>query len=211
MYMHRCMQDTQRSQTKLILNDILYIHDRVLSLSRYCLYPCLSHIRFNNDQYSAVSKIDTLSLDVIKQHLGCISPLASPLPPSPLSVSQASQELLMSPEPIEPEDMERSQLYQLENNSMSQDGELSVTLEEASQKIQCDEVYRSPMDQVMDIDVHSQKHPDKAKQKRSHSSDSPRQPLRQINNTMQAEGRSPGPSKLSSNQDQRTHISKFND
>lgn len=201
MYMYACKTHTEKSNKKLVLNNILY------SLS-----SCLSHIRFSNDQYSAVSKIDTLSLDVIKQHLGCVSPLASPLPVSPLSISQASQEMLTSPEPIEPEDMERSQLYKLdESNSMSQDGELSVTLEEASQKILCDEVYRSPMDQVMDIDVHSQKHPDKAKQKRSHISDSPRQPLRQINNTMQQEGRSPGRSKLSSNRDQRTRASKFND
>ena len=135
---------------------------------------------------------------MVKEHLGCVSPLTFPLPTSSLSISQASQEMVASPE--------------LEDNfSMSQDGELSVTLEEASQKILCDEVYRSPMDQAMDTEVCSQKHLDKAKQKRSNS-DSPRQPLRQINNTMQLEGRSPGPSKLSlNNRDQRTRVSKFND
>ena len=185
------------------------IHSYLISSSS----SCLSYVRFSSDQYSAVSKIDTLSLNLVKEHLGCLSPLASPLPASPLSIIQASQEMLTSPELTEPEDMERSQLYQVEeNNSMSQDGELSVTLEEASQKILCDEKYRSPMELVMDTDVHSQKRLDKAKQKGSHNSESPRQPLRQINNTMQLEGRSPGPSKLSlNNRDQRTRVSKFND
>lgn len=160
--------------------------------------------------------MDTLSLDVIKEHLGYISPLASPLPVSPYSGSQGSQEMLSSSQWAEPEDMESSQLNKL-NISSNPDmtaGELSITLEEASQKILCDEVYRAPLDQAMDTDVHSQKHLDKMKQKRSHNSDSPRQPLRQINNTMELEGRSPGPSKLSQNsRDQKTRVSKtkFND
>lgn len=166
--------------------------------------------RFGSDQYSGVSKMDTLSLEMIKEHLGCVSPLASPLPPSPLSVSQMSHDAL-----TEAEDMESSQLNKVDSsndvdNSSDVDtsaDDLSITLEEASQKISCDEVYRAPLDQAMDIDVHSQKHHDKAKQKRS-----PRQPLRQINNTMSSEGRSPGPSKLSlTNRDQRTRVSKFND
>ena len=155
--------------------------------------------------------MDTLSLDVIKEHLGCVSPLASPLPSSPLSISQASQEM-MSPKPAEPEDMELSQLSKLdESDSLTQDDEALVTLEEASQKISCDEVYRAPIDQAMDTAVHSKKHAGKAKQKGNHS-DSPRQPLRQINNTVELAERSPGPSKLSlKNRDQRTRLSKLND
>ena len=180
---------------------------------RHTHTQCCTYVsfRFSNDQYSAVSKTDTLSLDVIKEHLGCVSPLASPLPSSPLSIIQASQEML-SPKPAEPEDMELSQLSRLdESDSLTQD-EILVTLEEASQKISCNEVYRAPVDQAMDSDVRSKKHVGKAKQKRDHNSDSPRQPLRQINNTMELEGRSPGPSKLSlKNRDQRTRVSKLND
>jgi len=149
--------------------------------------------------------MDTLTLDMIKEHLGYVSsPLASPLP-----ASQGSQELLMSSEWTEPEDMEGSQL----DNPVTLDDQTLVTFEEASQRIKCDEVYRAPTDQVMDTAVHSQKHWDKAKQKKSHNSDSPRQPLRQINNTLQLEERrSSGPSKLlPNNRDQRTRVSKFND
>lgn len=179
------------------------------------LYICVlnnvfSHatFRFSSDQYSAVSKMDTLTLDLVKECLGYISsPLASPL-----SISHRSQELLMSSEWAEPEDMEGSQLNKL-NNPVTLGNQMLVTLEEASQSISCDEVYRAPTDQAMDTDVHSQKHQDKAKQKRSHNGDSPRQPLRQINNTMQLqERRSSGPSKLlPNNRDQRTRVSKFND
>ena len=166
--------------------------------------------RFGSDQYSGVSRMDTLSLEVVKEHLGCVSPLASPSPSSPLSVSQGSQEVMTSSEWTEPEDMESSQLNQLSSSNdldTTATADLSITLEEASQKISCDEVYRAPLDQPMDTDVQSHKHLDKAKQKKS-----PRQPLRQINNTMPSEGRSPGPSKLSlTNRDQRTRVSKFND
>lgn len=160
----------------------------------------LLHFRFSSDQYSAVSKMDILTLDVIKEHLGCVpSPLTSSL-----SLSQASQEMLTS----EPEDMEGSQLINSDNPATPG----SVTLEEDSQKILCHEVYRAPTDQLMDTNAHSQKHLDKPKQKKSQNTDSPRQPLRQINNTMQVGGRSPGPSKLSlSSRDQRTRASKFND
>ena len=147
--------------------------------------------------------MDTLSLEVIQEHLGCVSPLASPLP-----ASRISQDMLTSSEWTEAEDMESSQLNKFDSsNDLDTTGDLSITLEEASQKISCDEVYRAPLDQAMDTDNHTQKHQDKAKQKRS-----PRQPLRQINNTMSSEGRSPGPSKLSlTNQDQRTRVPKFND
>lgn len=173
-----------------------------------------SSYRFSSDQYNGVSKMDTLSLDVIKEHLGFVSSPLPSLPTSPLCQGSSSplcqgssQDMLTS---SEWEDMESSQLYKLsDNNPTTQDGEVSVTLEEASQKILCDEVYRAPIDQSMDTREHSQ---DKVKQKRSHNSDSPRQPLRQINNTMQSEGRLPGPSKLSlNNRDQRTRVSKFND
>ena len=146
--------------------------------------------------------MDVLTLDVVKEHLGY---LPSP-PASPLLVSQPSQDAFMSSGWTEPEDMDGSQLNKSDNENVL------VTLEEASQKISCDEVYRAPTDQTMDIDVHSRNHSGKTKQKRSHSSDSPRQPLRQINNTMQLEGRSPGPSKLSLNRGgQQTRVSKFND
>ena len=165
-------------------------------------------LRFGSDQYSAVSKMDTLTLDMIKEYLGYIS---SPMT-SLLSISHGSQELLVSSEWTEPEDMEGSQLNHLDN-PVTLGNQMLVTLEEASQRISCDEVYRAPTDQTMDTDVHSHKHQDKAKQKKSHSSDSPRQPLRQINNTMQLEERrSSGSSKLlPNNRDQRTHVSKFND
>ena len=178
------------------------------------LFSCV-FFRFSSDQYSAVSKMDTLSLDVIKEHLGCISPMASPLPSSPF-IDHGSHDLLMtSSQWVEQsEDMEGSQLNTLNvsnNNSETSSGKLLITLEEASQKISCDEVYRAPLDQAMDTEVHTKKHLDKAKQKRSHN-DTPRQPLRQINNTMQSEGRSPGPAKVSQkSQDQRTCVSKFND
>lgn len=179
------------------------------------LFYCFSCVifRFSSDQYSAVSKMDTLSLDVVKEYLGCISPMASPLPSSPV-IDHGSHDLLMTSSQWaeQSEDMEGSQLNTLNvsnNNSETSSGKLLITLEEASQKISCNEVYRAPLDQAMDTEVHTQKHLDKTKQKRSHNNDTPRQPLRQINNTMQSEGRSPGPAKVS--QDQRTRVSKFND
>ena len=112
----------------------------------------------------------------------------------------------------ESEDMEASQLHKDRTSLLStSDEEVTISLEEASQRIACKETYRAPPDQeIMDMGIHLQKSAT-IKQKRAHTGDSPRQPLKQINNTIQTQGMSPGPSKVSlpaSSREKRTRKSK---
>ena len=101
----------------------------------------------------------------------------------------------------ESEDMEASQL-QKDRSSLSEEEQVTISLE-ASQRIACKETYRAPPDQeFMDMSIHLQK-PTVVKQKQIHNGDSSRQPLRQINNTFQGQGKSPGPSKISSSSSSR--------
>jgi len=110
------------------------------------------------------------------------------------------------------EDMDASQLHK-DRSSLSphsEDEQVIISLEEASKKIACKEIYRAPPDhEFMDMGIHLQA---TGKQKRTHNGDSPRQPLRQINNTIHAQGKSPGPSKVSSSstsREKRTRKSKI--
>jgi len=137
--------------------------------------------------------VDTLSQDVVREHLGYHSLQASPS----LSTNQESQESMILSDWMDNEDIEATQLQKSNSLSPNSEDEKIISLEEASQKIACKEKYHAPPEhEFMDMGIHLQA---TIKQKRTHNGESPRQPLRQINNTIQGQEKSsPGPSKVSS-------------